>query len=294
MLQPNGFHSREGMELFKYRNAVSIAPLGRIDDLASISYCGPQSVIMNAVINAKINMKRLEFNQKKCVKLHISKEKRKVCSENDPDSRNVNCAFLQVQDCQMKDGDEERYIGDVISCNGSNDSNISRRRSIGTGAVSQIFTLHNEVSLGYQYVEIGLILRETILLSKMILSSESWHKVFLYQIEKLEEIYTSFFRQLFNCHSKTGIEFYYSESASIPIRIKISARRLMYWWHLVRVDRSELINRVYSAQKLSPVSGDWTNLLKLDKAEFDITLSDSEVAKISEQKFKNFVKKKSV
>ena len=32
---------REGMELFKYRNAVSIAPLGRIDDLASISYCGP-------------------------------------------------------------------------------------------------------------------------------------------------------------------------------------------------------------------------------------------------------------
>ena len=68
----------------------------------------------------------------------------------------------------------------------------------------------------------------------------------------------------------------------------------MYWWHLVRVDRSELINRVYSAQKLSPVSGDWTNLLKLDKAEFDIKLSDSEVAKISEQKFKNFVKKKSV
>ena len=50
---------REEMELFKYRNAVSIAPLGRIDDLASISYCGPQSVIMNAVINAKINMKRL-------------------------------------------------------------------------------------------------------------------------------------------------------------------------------------------------------------------------------------------
>ena len=85
-----------------------------IDDLASILYCGPQSVIMNAVINAKINMKRLEFNQKKCVKLHISKEKRKVCSKNDPDSRNVNCAFLQVQDCEMKDGDKERYIGDVI------------------------------------------------------------------------------------------------------------------------------------------------------------------------------------
>ena len=127
----------------------------------------------------------------------------------------------------------------------------------------------------------------------MLLSSESWHKVFLYQIEKLEEIDTSFFIQLFNCHSKTGIEFYYSESASIPIRIKISARRLMYWWHLVRVDRSELINRVYSTQKFSPLSGDWTNLLELDKKEFNIPLSDSEVAEIPEQKLKNYVKNKS-
>ena len=57
----------------------------------------------------------------------------------------------------------------------------------------------------------------------------------------------------------------------------------MYWWHLVRVDRSELINRVYSAQKISTVSGNWTNLLKVDKKEFDIKLSDIEVGKIPEQ-----------
>ena len=42
---------------------------------------------------------------------------------------------------------------------------------------ASLFILLNEVSLGYQYVEIGLILRETILLSKMLLSSEAWHKV---------------------------------------------------------------------------------------------------------------------
>ena len=128
----------------------------------------------------------------------------------------------------------------------------------------------------------------------MLLSSEAWHKLFLYQIEKLEEVDRSFFRQLLNCHSKTAIEFYYSETGSIPIRIKISARRLMYWWHMLRVNKSELINRVYSAQKLSPVNGDWVNLLENDKKQFDITLEDSEVAVISEQKFKNLIKKKSL
>ena len=186
---------RDGIEMFRYRNAVTIAPLGMIDDLAAISYCGPQSVILNAVINAKTDMKKLEFNQKKCVKLHISKADRK-CTNNEPITRNVKCTFLQVQDFEMKEAEDEKYVGDVISCNGSNDGNISRRRSLGTGAISQIFGILNEVSLGYQYIEIGLILRESILLSKMLLSSEAWHKLFLYQIEKLEEVDRSFFRQL--------------------------------------------------------------------------------------------------
>ena len=55
---------RDNLDMFKYRNAVTIPPLGMIDDLAAVAKCRPQSVILNAVINAKINMKRMEFNQK--------------------------------------------------------------------------------------------------------------------------------------------------------------------------------------------------------------------------------------
>ena len=61
---------RENVEMFMYRNVISIPPLGMIDDLGAIAKCGPDSVIMNAIINAKINMKRMEFNQTKCVKLN--------------------------------------------------------------------------------------------------------------------------------------------------------------------------------------------------------------------------------
>ena len=102
-----------------------------------------------------------------------------------------------------------------------------------------------------------------------------------------------FFKQLFNSHSKTGIECYYNESASIPIRIKVSARRLMYWWHILSVDKSELIHRVYTAQKLSPVHGDWVKQLDIDKQQFNITLSDTEIKSISQQKFRNYVQKRS-
>jgi hypothetical protein len=64
----------------------------------------------------------------------------------------------------------------------------------------------------------------------------------------------------------------------------------MYWWHIVRVNKSELISRAYSAQKLSAVSGDWVKLLETDKEEFKIHLTDEEVCKLSELKFKYYLK----
>ena len=94
---------RENIEMFKYRGAISIPPLGMIHDLCAVAQCGPQSVIMNAIINAKINMNRLEYNQTKCVKLHICKEERSInCAESDLNSRNVKCVFLDVQDSEMR------------------------------------------------------------------------------------------------------------------------------------------------------------------------------------------------
>ena len=67
--------------------------------------------------------------------------------------------FLEVQDSEMKSADSEKYIGDVISSSGSNEANISRRRSIGMGAISQIFSILSEISLGKHYIELGLIMR---------------------------------------------------------------------------------------------------------------------------------------
>jgi hypothetical protein len=66
---------RDNLDMFKYINTVTIPPLGIIDELAAVTKCGLQSVILNAVINAKINMKRMEFNQSKCKKIHICKSK---------------------------------------------------------------------------------------------------------------------------------------------------------------------------------------------------------------------------
>ena len=285
---------KEDIGMYRYRGVIRLTALGMIDDLASVAACGFDSVKVNAIINGKVNVKRLEFNKQKCVKLHISHSQTKKCCNTqlgDSQQRNVSCVQLEVQNKEMELSTTEKYIGDVISDDGSNNENIKKRTSQGVGTIAQIFSILKEISLRYRYVEIGLILRDSNLLSKLLLSCESWHRLFKYQIVKLEEIDFSFFHQLFNSHSKTPKEVYLIESGKIPIRILISMRRIMFWWHILNVKKTDMLYKVYNAQTLSPVEGDWVNLLAADKKSFKLSLSDEEVKTISKSRMKTYVKK---
>ena len=68
----------EGM--FLYKKCVYVPPLGMIDDIASFSECGPETVKINSIINAKIESKKLAFGPQKCFKIHIGK-KLEECSD---------------------------------------------------------------------------------------------------------------------------------------------------------------------------------------------------------------------
>ena len=46
-----------------------------IDDVAGIAQCKDDSNMLNAIINAKIETKKLEFNLTKCVNMHIGPDK---------------------------------------------------------------------------------------------------------------------------------------------------------------------------------------------------------------------------
>ena len=120
-----------------------------IDDLACVAQCGFDSVKVNAIINGKINAKRLKFNKSKCVKLHVNAADRRRCCKTklgDEDLKVVSCVELEVQD--MTESTYERYIGDMVSSDGSNDANIQNRRSQGFGGMSEIFSMIQSTSLG--------------------------------------------------------------------------------------------------------------------------------------------------
>ena len=72
---------KTGENVYVYKNCVNIPPLAFVDDLFSMVECGVKSVVGNAFINKKVEMKNLEFGideekneAKKCCQIHIGKE----------------------------------------------------------------------------------------------------------------------------------------------------------------------------------------------------------------------------
>ena len=69
----------------------------------------------------------------------------------------------------------ETYLGDVICVSGTNKKNIENRRNCAIGSVSQIVSMLEQISLGHYHFEIGLVMRDSMLVSKLVSSSEFWY-----------------------------------------------------------------------------------------------------------------------
>ena len=265
--------------LYFYKNACAVPPLGMIDDICGVANCGDESIILNAIVNTKIETKKLQFNQKKCVYMHVG-----------PDDN--NCPELKTHEYEMKNVKIQTYLGDIISNLGNNSENIKSRVKIGFAAISQIKSLVKSVGFGRFDIPTGLLMRETIFGSKMLLNSEVWHSVTKSQIEEMEIIDRNLLRQILGAHSKTAIEWLYVDTGKLKFRFLIKIRRLMYLWHILNRDKSELIRKIYEAQKLSNNIGDWIRLVEADKDELEIDMNDDEIQNLSKEKFKDYVTKK--
>ena len=191
--------------MYIYRDACAVPPLGMIDDVAGIAQCKDDSNMLNAIINAKIETKKLEFNLTKCVNMHIGPGKDK-------------CDKLKVHKTEIKTASTQKYLGDLVCSSGKNSENVNDRCKTGFKAISQIKSLIKEVGLGKFTIEIGLILRDSIFVSKMLLNSEVWHAVTKKQIEDLDKIDRILLRHILNAHCKTGLEWMYTDTGKFDLK----------------------------------------------------------------------------
>ena len=266
--------------IYKYKEAVDVPSLCMVDDVLTVQKCSTSSIQMNSVVNSFMELKKLTLSDKKCSKIHIGK-------------RNMNCHKLKVHDKFMKDSNQERYLGDQIRNDAKVKATIDDRVGKGYGIVTEINTILEEIPLGRYRVEIGLKLREAMLINGLLFNSEAWHSVEKDDIKRLEKIDELLLRSLMGSHQKTPIEFLYLETGSLPISHIISLRRMNYLRILLMRDDKELTKRILIEQQKNPTKGDFIELVKEDFMKigknFDKTLEEF-ITHTQEKTYKKIIK----
>ena len=267
----------EGKYTYSYKGVVDIPPLGMVDDLICISECGHKSAMMNAYINFKTNSKKLQFGVDKCKKLHVGHIKKPYkCQELSVDKwseveiRNDVTGDMETNDLFegdhiMEEKSEEKYLGDIISTDGRNLKNIKARIAKGKGIVNKIMTMLEGIPFGKHYFEVGVILRNSLLVSSMLFNSEAWYNITKAELDLFETIDLSLLRQLLNAPKGTPKEMIFLELGCIPFREMIRERRLGFLHYILNEDCNSMINRCFQAQLKSRAKRDCENCRKIPK-----------------------------
>ena len=265
--------------LFKYKECVDIPPLAMIDDILAVSECSVESVKLNAIIQSKVAHKNLELGPDKCFKLHVGK-------------KSECCPTLKIGYADMLSSSKEKYLGDILTTDGRINANIEERCNKGIGIVNQILSLLKEITFGQYYFEMAVLFRQSMLLSSILCNSEVLYGVNGGHIDSLEAVDNYFWRRVFRCPVTTPIETFFLESNCVQIRFILISRRLMYYWNILNMDKSELVSRVYSAQKLSSCRNDWVLKVSEDLKTCSIDLTENQIMNMKKTSFRKLVRKK--
>ena len=168
--------------VYKYKGHIPVGVLGMIDDLAGISESGVEAKQLNAFLNVKAAEKKLQFGRDKCHTLKIAhKNAINVESElfidhssktHDKDGNLIESFEGKVKMLQVP---EQRYLGFILSEDGSNLKNIMSKQKRSFGIIRDIQYLLT--GLGIYTFEGGMIYINSLLRSSILYAAETMYNV---------------------------------------------------------------------------------------------------------------------
>ena len=192
----------------------------------------------------------------------------------------------------MENKDSQLYLGDVITANGRCDMNIQRRKIKSIGIINQIMEILNTTYFGKYHFEVALVLRSSLLLSSVLLNSETWINLTNKNIRALEQIDESFLSKILETETNTSNTIKYLELGVYPIRFEIMRRKIVFLQYILKQEKSSMMYQVLKATWENPIKNDFVKICTQYLCALDIKMSFEEIEKMTEKSFKTMVKDK--
>ena len=290
---------KEKKHLYNYKNEVGVPPLAMVDDLLCINKCG---VELNGYINAKTNTKKLQFGETKCHKMHVGL-KNDTCPDLYVDTWKLGnedeivTAFDKLVDQETGESllnktESEKYLGDIVSCDGKNTKNILARRAKGVGIVDQVNKILEGTVYGPFIFEVAIILRQSLFINGVLNNAECWYGVKESELEQLEQVDEMLLRKLLEVGQGCPKEMLFLETGLWPLRYIVMSRRLMFLHYILNEEKNSLIYKFLQAQIKNPVKDDWILTVMENLEELDIYVDLEVMASLSTDCCKKFIYEK--
>ena len=107
----------------------------------------------------------------------------------------------------MESVTEDMYLGDLISNDGKN---REKKLKKGLGIITQIMNFLEILSFGHHFVEIALLLRESMFINGTLFNAEIWYGLSKADIKELEDLDKLFLRGIFLSRVRNNTSRYYN------------------------------------------------------------------------------------
>ena len=194
-------------------------------------------------------------------------------------------------DVEMEESGEEKYLGDLITSDGSNKKNVAARKGRGFGIIDKVMAMLEEISFGPNFFEVAILLRDSLFLSSILLNCEAWYGLTLSDVEQLEIVDQALLKKILDAPSSTPNVSLYLEMGCLPIRFIIKSRRIMFLHYILSEEDDSLMLKFFKAQLENPSLGDWSEQVKDDLDEIGMKISMEEIRPLSEDSFRRRVRK---
>ena len=159
------------------------------------------------------------------------------------------------------------------------------------GLTADLVNLLKLLSLGHYHFQTAVLLRQAMLISVMLLSSECWLRLSQKDIDTLEKVDLMYLRKVAEIGTKCPIPAIYLEYGCIPVRFLIKEKRILFLHYILNCERTELVSQVLWAQILKPVKNDWCNVVEEDLQQVGLgSLTIEDFQTFSKNKMKKLVK----
>ena len=95
----------------------------------------------------------------------------KLLEKNELESSFDNLKGKLGDEFMMEKVHQDKYLGDIIAADGTNDSNVQARKEKGFGNIDQIMNIFRDYSFGPYYFLVAVMLRNSMLINYVLWNS---------------------------------------------------------------------------------------------------------------------------